>query len=378
MRAKLGWFGIGVCFAWAGVALAQTVFASIRVNGAAIFRGTISDDTGNVTIGDALDVTGAIVGSAAISGTDMTASGDLEIGDELTLAGDAGMAGDVLTSNGMGMAPTWQAGGGGSPAGNDTEIQFNNMGAFGASSRLVFAASGNNGALTVGNANNGVASITVGQNDTGGGNALISAGDVASGNGRGLLVQGSNAVTSGSGGALVLRGGQGAGGGSGGSVNISCPNDGCAIDLQASAAGAGVLRAFAGGTQRLTLTGSASASTGVQFNGYGAGTLTTDASGNITATSDERLKTAIRPFSPGLKAVTELDPITFAWREETGLDTAHRYAGFSAQDVEAAIPEAVGITADEMRTLNDRAILAALVNSIKELNARIAELEATP
>jgi hypothetical protein len=58
---------------------------------------------------------------------------------ELVIGGTAGAAGEMLTSNGPGLAPTWQAGGGGgSPAGADTEIQFNNAGAFGASSNLTW------------------------------------------------------------------------------------------------------------------------------------------------------------------------------------------------------------------------------------------------
>jgi hypothetical protein len=48
------------------------------------------------------------------------------------LATSAGTSGYVLTSNGAGTPPTWQAsGGGGSPGGADTNIQFNDSGAFG-------------------------------------------------------------------------------------------------------------------------------------------------------------------------------------------------------------------------------------------------------
>jgi hypothetical protein len=58
---------------------------------------------------------------------------------ELVIGGTSGASGEVLTSNGPGLAPTWQAGGGGgSPAGADTQIQFNNSGAFGASADLTW------------------------------------------------------------------------------------------------------------------------------------------------------------------------------------------------------------------------------------------------
>jgi len=49
-----------------------------------------------------------------------------------------GTAGQVLTSAGSGAPPTWAAGGGGSVAGSDTQIQYNNSGAFGASSVFTF------------------------------------------------------------------------------------------------------------------------------------------------------------------------------------------------------------------------------------------------
>src|SRR5687767_4901933 len=42
-----------------------------------------------------------------------------------------GTSGQVLTSNGAGALPTWQAAAGGSPGGADTQVQFNDGGAFG-------------------------------------------------------------------------------------------------------------------------------------------------------------------------------------------------------------------------------------------------------
>ena len=66
-----------------------------------------------------------------------------------TLPTADGNAGEVITTDGAGTL-TFAAAGSGSPAGANTEIQFNNAGAFGASSRLTF----NNGTntLTVGSA----------------------------------------------------------------------------------------------------------------------------------------------------------------------------------------------------------------------------------
>jgi len=113
----------------------------------------------------------------------------------------------------------------------------------------------------------------------------------------------------------------------------------------------------------------------VRFAAYGAGTLTTDASGNITAVSDERLKRAIRPYRAGLAAIVQIAPISYQWAAASGLDPAGRYAGFSAQNLQQALPDAVGEGRDGTLTLQDRPILAALVNAIREQQAQIADLQ---
>ena len=54
----------------------------------------------------------------------------------------------------------------------------------------------------------------------------------------------------------------------------------------------------------------------------------------------------------------------------TGLDMKNLYSGFSVQNVQSAIPEAVGSDNKGFLTLSDRPIIAASVNAIKELNAK--------
>jgi len=56
----------------------------------------------------------------------------------LTLTGASGTNGQVLTSGGSAAAPTWTTVGGGTPAGSNTQIQFNNAGAFGANASFSF------------------------------------------------------------------------------------------------------------------------------------------------------------------------------------------------------------------------------------------------
>jgi hypothetical protein len=80
----------------------------------------------------------------------------------------------------------------------------------------------------------------------------------------------------------------------------------------------------------------------LQLVGFGSGSLSTDASGNVVNTSDERLKDIQGSFTRGLADIEQLTPINYKWKPETGLDSSSTYSGFSAQNVQSAIPEAVG------------------------------------
>lgn len=114
----------------------------------------------------------------------------------------------------------------------------------------------------------------------------------------------------------------------------------------------------------------------IQFPAYGVGTLTSDASGNITAVSDERIKRNIQPFTRGLDALLGINPIFYGYTLESGLDqTRDDYAGFSAQNILRYIPEAIGYSTDGMMSLSDRPIIAALVNACNQLRKRVEELE---
>lgn len=114
---------------------------------------------------------------------------------------------------------------------------------------------------------------------------------------------------------------------------------------------------------------------GVRFAAYGAGTLVTDSSGNITASSDIRLKNVDGDFTRGLSDLIKISPKLYHWNAKSGLDQKNQYAGLIAQDVQAAIPEAVSANKDGILSLQDRPILAAVVNALKEVNARLLALE---
>lgn len=114
----------------------------------------------------------------------------------------------------------------------------------------------------------------------------------------------------------------------------------------------------------------------VQMSAFGAGTCTFDSSGNISSSSDERLKTDIQPFNTGLAALLKIHPIRYKWNSISGMETEHQYVGFSAQNVQSALPDGVGINAKGYLSLQERAIIAALVNSVQEMHAEIQQLKA--
>ena len=118
---------------------------------------------------------------------------------------------------------------------------------------------------------------------------------------------------------------------------------------------------------QLTTTGT------VRFSSLtGAGSnLIVDSLGNVTVSSDERLKNIDNMFTRGLNEIEKINPITFHWRPETGYDTTNSYTGFSAQNIQSAIPEAVATNSSGYLTLADRPILATLVNAVKEIANKI-------
>ncbi len=114
----------------------------------------------------------------------------------------------------------------------------------------------------------------------------------------------------------------------------------------------------------------------VRFANFGAGTVVTDVNGNVSVSSDVRLKNIKETFGRGLPEIMQIDPINFTWKPNAGLDTKNIYTGFSAQNVQFAIPEAIRRDNKGFLTLSDRPIIATLVNAIKDLKAENDRLRA--
>jgi hypothetical protein len=97
---------------------------------------------------------------------------------------------------------------------------------------------------------------------------------------------------------------------------------------------------------------------------------------SLAAAALERLKEIQGNFTTGLAAIREINPITFRWRAESGMETERTYAGFSAQNVQRVIPLAVGQDGRGFLSISDRAVMAAEINAIKELAAEVTALRA--
>ncbi len=160
----------------------------------------------------------------------------------------------------------------------------------------------------------------------------------------------------------------------GGTIGLgTLANGNFSLDVSGVAAGViGVTRASAVANSLVVATGNIRFGSG----NYGVGTITSDANGNLTSVSDQRLKTHRGYVTQGHDAVMALKPRIFTWNEASGMETEHSQIGFFADEVEEVIPEAVGRNAHGDRTLNDRGLIAALINGYKEQDARIAALEA--
>jgi hypothetical protein len=123
-----------------------------------------------------------------------------------------------------------------------------------------------------------------------------------------------------------------------------------------------------------------------------------DASGNFTIaangfkpaggpwadSSDARIKQNVQEYTRGLDAVLALRPVTYNFTAETDRDTSVVYHGLIAQEAKVPMPEMVTIgkktvgraAYDDMHTLDTGALVYALVNAVKTLHARVADLEA--
>ena len=120
-------------------------------------------------------------------------------------------------------------------------------------------------------------------------------------------------------------------------------------------------------------------------------TATKPGGGSWVAPSERSLKTSVAEWSTGLQAVLALTPISYKYLNETW-NIEQDYIGLDAAEASAVIPEMAReinmvphvehhegepdvIT---VAALDFQPLLMALCNAIRELEARVAELELRP
>lgn len=98
--------------------------------------------------------------------------------------------------------------------------------------------------------------------------------------------------------------------------------------------------------------------------------------GDVVAfsSSDRRLKDNLSPIPNALDKVSKLTGYEFDWNENQSAHSGHDY-GVVAQEVEAVLPELVQTREDGYKAVKYDKIVSVLIEAIKELTAKVEELE---
>jgi hypothetical protein len=102
-----------------------------------------------------------------------------------------------------------------------------------------------------------------------------------------------------------------------------------------------------------------------------------NASGYWNIVSDISTKEAVEPYRAGLAELLALNPVSYRYtpgKNPFAID-GQRYYGLVAQEVEPILPEMVGRTEDGLATVAPGHLVLVLISAIKELEARLAEVE---
>jgi len=108
----------------------------------------------------------------------------------------------------------------------------------------------------------------------------------------------------------------------------------------------------------------------LDMSGAGAATFNND----VTAFSDKRLKTDIKPITNALPKVMQMQGVYY---KRNDVEDAREQVGVLAQDMEAILPEVVLTADDEIQTksVDYGKICSVLIEAVKELKNEIDELK---
>ena len=119
--------------------------------------------------------------------------------------------------------------------------------------------------------------------------------------------------------------------------------------------------------------------------GVGIGTTTPDATlpvngsahkpggGSWSTYSDARLKQVETEFTPGLAALEKIHPMHYHYKAGNALNLPAQpeFVGVVAQQLQAAVPDAVQTNSASYLTVNNDPVLLTTVNAVKELNQKL-------
>jgi hypothetical protein len=93
--------------------------------------------------------------------------------------------------------------------------------------------------------------------------------------------------------------------------------------------------------------------------------------------SDERLKNILNNFEAGLEEILKLQPIKYRYKKDNSINIPDEgvHIGFSAQEVQKVIPEAVNESNEGYLMVDNDPILWAMLNAIKEQQVQIEQLK---
>ncbi len=107
------------------------------------------------------------------------------------------------------------------------------------------------------------------------------------------------------------------------------------------------------------------------------GTASKPGGGTWAVFSDKRLKNVKGNFTSGLNTVMQLQPIRYEYRRDNslGIKMTGEQIGFSAQEVQKVLPQAVVENSEGYLMVNSDPILWTMLNAIKEQQKQIEELK---
>ncbi len=107
--------------------------------------------------------------------------------------------------------------------------------------------------------------------------------------------------------------------------------------------------------------------------------------GSLTQNSDIRLKENIETIPNALSKVNQLRGVSYNWNETSGRDTEAKQIGMIADEVQEVLPELVKVDSvkgsfdedglDNVKSLKYGNVVGLLVEAVKELSAKVEELE---